>query len=392
MSLTLAGALGCGPPPCDAASCPGCCDVSGVCRVASSTTCGRLGTTCVACPAGTSCQSGACMGFTFGGSGAGGGVAGGASGGGAAAGGAAGGDAADAGAGGSAGGGGPAGGSAAGGSAGGGGPAGGSAAGGSAGGGGPAGGSAAGGSAGGGGPAGGSAAGGSAGGAGGAAAGGGAAGGSATGGGSTAGGSAAGGGSTAGGAAGGGATAGGAPDGGVDGGAPCNAVTCPSGCCDPVLGCQSGQTNTQCGWRGATCRTCLGASTCRSQACSISMGFAGANCGNDNNCFAADGSLGTSQGTCLQPPVWIGGYCAPPCSTTNCARGSCVAVDSSGPRCFGNCQSPGAGRSDCRAGYVCETLTLGATTAPFGFCFPSCGGIPGFCPPGTSCGSLGYCL
>jgi hypothetical protein len=60
--------------------------------------------------------------------------------------------------------------------------------------------------------------------------------------------------------------------------------------------------------------------------------------------------------------------------------------------CVQTCTTPNAGRGNCRAGYVCQTLTHTATmqTLPFGFCFPACtSGLD--CTSGSCNFATGYC-
>src|SRR5690348_16946312 len=63
-------------PPCELASCGGCC-AAGVCQPGNTAdACGSAGLACVACPAGRECSAGVCVTASAGGGGGGGEMAG----------------------------------------------------------------------------------------------------------------------------------------------------------------------------------------------------------------------------------------------------------------------------------------------------------------------------
>ncbi|MBL8921047.1 MAG: hypothetical protein JNJ54_19450, partial [Myxococcaceae bacterium] len=190
---------------------------------------------------------------------------------------------------------------------------------------------------------------------------------------------------------------------------PCNSTTCPNGCCDINNTCQLGTSNLSCGLLGRACVSC-GApfgTSCQSQACvsTTNNGLAGSSCTSDLGCASGDGMTTGIAGSCIRatldggvsspPSGFPNGYCSPTCPGGNndCPAGTCLNVFSVGT-CFANCPAPGQGRSTCRTGYVCDTLTDTASmmTLPFGVCFPACTSAGITCGGGTTCNtSTGYC-
>jgi hypothetical protein len=74
--LLLTMAAGCGRSRCDASTCQGCCEATGVCREVSANTCGANGSICRGCGAGFQCIAGSCAAATGTGGAAGAGTAG----------------------------------------------------------------------------------------------------------------------------------------------------------------------------------------------------------------------------------------------------------------------------------------------------------------------------
>lgn len=126
---------------------------------------------------------------------------------------------------------------------------------------------------------------------------------------------------------------------------------------------------------------------------------AGTNLGGLNFTLSPQASLGDNQSSVIGLPCtsdaactpgvcgtgYPGGYCTQDCSTTACPLGSrCVAGDTFAV-CFASCPGPRTGRSDCRAGYVCENDGTGN-----GVCIPACTSDPD-CAPATCNVGSGYC-
>ncbi len=65
----------------------------------------------------------------------------------------------------------------------------------------------------------------------------------------------------------GGGQGGGTGAGGGDGTMPCNAATCPSGCCSSATSCETGATASACGTGGSSCSVCTSTQTCTAKAC-----------------------------------------------------------------------------------------------------------------------------
>jgi hypothetical protein len=173
----------------------------------------------------------------------------------------------------------------------------------------------------------------------------------------------------------------------------CNVQTCASGCCDPQFGCSPGTSSNACGFGGSRCQGCLINSNCSNKACTTGNGGPGATCTSDQGCINGDG-LGTGEmDSCITAStIFPGGYCNPSCAADGtCFNGSCISIFG-GDFCMGNCTNPGGGQSNCRTGYVCETLTVNGLPAPFGYCFPNCNNSPSMiCAAGVTCNTQGYC-
>jgi hypothetical protein len=191
---------------------------------------------------------------------------------------------------------------------------------------------------------------------------------------------------------------------------PCNASTCPNGCCDSQGQCQPGTSSQACGLgNGRACETCPLNTSCSARACvgnPPSGGLPAAGCTADTGCLTGDGLSTGEQGSCIPATGanpdggagtgfatgWLGGYCNPTCSAAGtCPAGTCVGIVG-GNYCMGNCTGPGAGRGSCRTGYVCSGLTFGdGGASPWGVCSPDCRNAGAGCNPGSTCNSLGYC-
>ena len=107
-----------------------------------------------------------------------------------------------------------------------------------------------------------------------------------------------------------------------------------------------------------------------------------------------------------QPTGNPGGYCSRVCridedctstGTENLAEGLCLGISQTTALCFRGCAAPLGGQSNCRPGYVCETLQMSdGGFLPTGFCDGRCD-VPGsrcgnFADGGArACLSTGYC-
>lgn len=121
-----------------------------------------------------------------------------------------------------------------------------------------------------------------------------------------------------------------------EGGAPCDATTCPTGCCDPSGACRVGTELDACGFGGVACGDCeqQGFDFCDSQAHA---------CGN------------------LQPT----------CDVTSCAAGCCTLYNGQHACVSGisslACGSGGLACADCVAGgQQCDPQTRACVSAPCG--------------------------
>ncbi|MEW6435423.1 MAG: hypothetical protein AB1730_28335 [Myxococcota bacterium] len=179
---------------------------------------------------------------------------------------------------------------------------------------------------------------------------------------------------------------------------PCDATTCPTGCCQNGQ-CQPGNTNRSCGTGGAACMPCGLGNQCVAGACltpdggAVTPVAAGSPCTSSMGCQPPQGAFCIRESAFGQPSGYTGGYCSAQCGTMQpCASGVCVTeplFGVSGSTCRASCTGPGLGQSTCRTGYVCVGIA-GATT---GYCRPNCnnGGLAA-CPTGQMCDAMtGYC-
>ena len=181
---------------------------------------------------------------------------------------------------------------------------------------------------------------------------------------------------------------GGLPDvreGSVPEGSPCNASSCPSGCCDSTGKCQAGTATTQCGNAGEACESCpaLGFQQCDAtrHVCSNQVTVCDAQtcsgCCLGNSCFA-----GTDPNEC-----GAGGDTCQACQTEGlvCTAGHCTQPPACGPGncsgcCFGDQCIAGTDQTACGAGgQQCQNCTGQGEK-----CVPSGGG--GICEGMVGCG------
>ncbi|HCF58915.1 MAG TPA: hypothetical protein DFS52_13100, partial [Myxococcales bacterium] len=184
---------------------------------------------------------------------------------------------------------------------------------------------------------------------------------------------------------------------------PCDATTCPEGCCDSSGICQPGDTAAACGAAGAACASCEGEDVCTEGACQPSPCDATTCpegcCDSSGICqpgdtAAACGAAGAACASCEGDDVCTEGACQPsPCDATTCPEGCC---DSAGACQPGNtavaCGAAGAACASCEGEDVCTegacvAPPCDATTCPEGCCDTS-----GVCQPGNSaaaCGAAG---
>lgn len=80
-----------------------------------------------------------------------------------------------------------------------------------------------------------------------------------------------------------------------------------------------------------------------------------------------------------------GGYCTQDCARAACPLGARCVAGATVSVCLASCPGVRAGRSDCRAGYVCEDDGTGS-----GVCIPACA-IDDDCAPSTCNTATGYC-
>lgn len=96
-----------------------------------------------------------------------------------------------------------------------------------------------------------------------------------------------------------------------------------------------------------------------------------------------DNSVCGAGGECLTN--WPGGYCSSECRATPCPLGSKCIDFGTVQACLATCVGPRAGRSSCRASYVCEDDGTGA-----GVCIPACTSAAD-CGGATCDLGTGYC-
>jgi hypothetical protein len=183
---------------------------------------------------------------------------------------------------------------------------------------------------------------------------------------------------------------------------PCNAQTCPAGCCDSTGTCRGGDLRTQCGTAGSACQNCqtscfggqcafppeagrcdgLTCSGCCDAAGACQMGLADTQCGLFGglcqNCSQSGQQCSAQR--CVSAPD------AAVCNEQTCPFGCCDAL--------GKCQ-PGSSNSTCGAfGDLCQNCAQQPGTQCFGQQCQSgidagaCSAIT--CPTGC-CDSFGYC-
>jgi len=178
---------------------------------------------------------------------------------------------------------------------------------------------------------------------------------------------------------------------------PCDATTCPTGCCQNGQ-CQPGNTGRACGSGGQACQPCGFGNSCTAGVCVQPDGGAvmpvpvGSPCTTGMQCQPPQGALCVQESVFGQATGFTGGYCTAQCGPMQpCSSGVCVTESIfgfSGSTCRATCAAPGMGQSTCRTGYVCAALA-GSTT---GYCKPNCNNpqqMP--CPMGQTCQATGYC-
>jgi hypothetical protein len=134
-------------------------------------------------------------------------------------------------------------------------------------------------------------------------------------------------------------------------GEPCNADTCPSGCCDETGDCQQGLTGIACGTGAVACQNCLGSGEiCVNQVCALSDGGVPCDCpygccDPSGNCYGyGDAFCGQSCIDCTQ----FGGTC----SNTK-EGGECVLADG-GLSCMATCSGCCDPQGNCRTGLASD--------------------------------------
>ncbi|MBM4777202.1 MAG: hypothetical protein GQE15_05800 [Archangiaceae bacterium] len=140
---------------------------------------------------------------------------------------------------------------------------------------------------------------------------------------------------------------------------PCNATTCPDGCCTSAGVCQPGNDKAACGTGGLFCRECDPTDTCADKRCDLVRPDAGTcpanfhKCG--ETCASNDdvASCGSRCTPCTAPtgtPTCNAGVCGVACRTGFHACGTVcaddTAVNSCGNRC-GPCSFPENSRPAC---------------------------------------------
>lgn len=85
---------------------------------------------------------------------------------------------------------------------------------------------------------------------------------------------------------------------------PCDATSCPSGCCNPVSGrCEVGNSAEFCGGSGATCTTCAGGKQCVAGVCGNPNGGTGGGSATAGGSASAGGAA-TGGGTASATTFW----------------------------------------------------------------------------------------
>lgn len=202
-------------------------------------------------------------------------------------------------------------------------------------------------------------------------------------------------------------------DGGVDGseGGGCDALSCPSGCCDANGQCQAGNSFTACGNLGASCANCqaLGfqlcdpqqkacankpgncdAKTCAGGCCDRGLCFQGSDpneCGN----FGAQCQHCAAQGQTCQGKQCVTQMKCGPGNCPGCCFGDACLMGFDNTACGGNgqqCRNCLALNESCvpgPGGGVCVSMP----TCDFNTCPGGCCDQFGQCSPGTSDFSCG---
>jgi hypothetical protein len=94
--------------------------------------------------------------------------------------------------------------------------------------------------------------------------------------------------------------------------------------------------------------------------------------------------------------AFVEGYCTAPCfNDQHCSTDGgavCVGVTTELGACFSRCAEPGAGKSTCRQGYVCQVIrdAMGMPITGHGVCGPDCHNVADLCGMKT-CNATGYC-
>lgn len=150
--------------------------------------------------------------------------------------------------------------------------------------------------------------------------------------------------------------------------APCNASTCPNGCCSGGAGgtcdAYAAQNAASCGTGGASCTTCpappSGATErCSSGACGFTCNAGYKSCG--SGCIPTSECCSTAD--CASGQECLGGSCA--CDSTSCAQGCCdgnTCVLSSS-QTNAACGTGGQACGACTGGIVCANGSCGQCSA-----------------------------
>ncbi len=168
---------------------------------------------------------------------------------------------------------------------------------------------------------------------------------------------------------------------------PCDATTCPTGCCADKQ-CRPGNDNDRgCGQGGASCAYCqYPTQSCRDQACVSVSGNTGTPCRSASECYVP---LAGSAECKVDWPN--GGYCTSSCLGVGL---SCGGLSGPGPctknlTCLLKCPGAGTGQSTCANGYLCD-FSDPTNTGSQGVCVPNChlaacAFLSGSCQPNGTC-------
>ncbi len=172
---------------------------------------------------------------------------------------------------------------------------------------------------------------------------------------------------------------------------PCDATTCPMGCCTAQGMCAMGTSNNNCGAGGNSCSACGLGTRCQNATCvAFDGGFVGSPCTGNTDCSA--GELCIPENSFAGASGFPGGYCLTQCAADGGCPGASLCTQQntgfgSQNVCMADCAAPGA-QSTCRSGYVCTP------SGSAGYCRPDCfnGGLAA-CGNGQTCDmDAGLCL